>query len=295
MKYIALLRPKTLLLAFSIVVCGNALAFYQGNWQNSVFVLNLLTAVLLQILSNITNDYGDGIRGTDDVRENTAPKSLFIRGVLSKKQVELAILICLLCCLCSGFLLLMVSTTTWAEAFSFAILGLLSIIAAIFYTFGRFAYGYYGFGEISVFIFFGLIGVYGSYALQVEDLYWQNILPACGAGFLTAAILHINNTRDIHGDKIAGKITVAVRLGFKGSKFFHLFLLTSGFLCYFLFALIVDWKSMLWVVTLPFFAQHISCFMRAHDVSTIGAEFKRAVLLIFIFHLLFSISLVFLC
>ena len=163
---IQLARPRTLPLAFAVICCGNALAYHDGTWHPLVFILALLTALSLQILSNIANDYGDGIRGTDRARPASAPRRLTANGNVSPAYMRRLLVVCTLASLALGITLLSVSALDWSGFLVFLGLGALAITAAITYTVGRCAYGYHALGEISVFTFFGLLGVLGSYYLQ---------------------------------------------------------------------------------------------------------------------------------
>ena len=215
---IELARPRTLPLAFAVICCGNALAYSQGCWRGSVFALSLLTALSLQILSNIANDYGDGVRGSDRYRAASAPRRLTASGAVSIRQMRALLAAGVLASLTFGIALLAVSSPGWHGLLLFLLLGALAILAAITYTVGRYAYGYYALGEASVFCFFGLLGVIGSYYLQSGSYRAAVLLPATGCGLLAAAVLHINNMRDIESDAAVGKYTIAGKLGFARSR-----------------------------------------------------------------------------
>ena len=174
---IQLARPRTLPLAFAVICCGNALAYHDGSWHPLVFILALLTALSLQILSNIANDYGDGIRGTDRARPASAPRRLTANGNVSPAYMRRLLIVCTLASLALGIALLSVSALDWSGFLVFLGLGALAITAAITYTVGRCAYGYHALGEISVFTFFGLLGVLGSYYLQSGGWHPTLLLP----------------------------------------------------------------------------------------------------------------------
>ena len=193
-----LARPKTLPLAFAVILIGNALALWHGSARLSVFLLELATALALQIVSNVANDYGDGLRGTDTHRQG--PRRILASGLMSPAKIRTILILCTLASLLLGAALLIVSHRSSAETATFLTLGLLAVIAALTYTLGRYAYGYYALGEVAVFLFFGLLGVAGSYYLQTAPLPACIWLPACGAGLLAAAVLHINNLRDLDSD-----------------------------------------------------------------------------------------------
>lgn len=291
-QLIALLRMRTLLLAMVVIIVGNALAFYAGGWRVSVFLLSLLTALGLQIVSNIANDYGDWLRGTDDNRSALAPARLLSEGHLQPSQVRSFLMLWIVLTVVSGCALLWMAITSVEQGVVFALLGLLSIAAAIGYTIGRYAYGYHGLGETSVFLFFGWVGVIGSFSLQQGGLPAMVWLPASGAGLLAAAVLNINNMRDIASDREVGKNTLAVRLGFVRSRYFHAFLLICGMLCYLLFAVFVHWQSALWLVLLPWVYGHGKRVFQATASEQVAGELKVIVLLTAGVNLLFALGVV---
>ena len=289
---IQLARPRTLPLAFAVICCGNALAYHDGTWHPLVFILALLTALSLQILSNIANDYGDGIRGTDRARPASAPRRLTANGSVSPAYMRRLLIVCTLASLALGITLLSVSALDWRGFLVFLGLGALAITAAITYTVGRCAYGYHALGEISVFIFFGLLGVLGSYYLQSGGWHPTLFLPAAGSGLLAAAVLNINNIRDITSDRSAGKQTLAVKLGFERAKQFQYILLSAASSCYLIYALLNQtYTSLLWLLLLPLVSTHARALHRAADQMTAGEELKRIVGCACGVNLLFSLGL----
>ena len=287
-----LARLRTLPLALAVICCGNALAYTHGAWRFSVFLLSLLTALSLQILSNIANDYGDGVRGTDRHRPASAPRRLTASGAVSIRQMRQLLAAGVLASLSFGIALLAVSSPSWSDLLLFLLLGALAILAAITYTVGRYAYGHHALGEVSVFCFFGLLGVIGSYYLQSGRYRPAVRLPATGCGLLSAAVLHVNNMRDIDSDAAVGKSTIAVKLGFARSKTFHLALLAAAVLCYFAYAVIAP-ASLLWLLACPALARHAQRIFRAADPVCAGRELKAIVLITCAINLLFSLGLCF--
>ena len=289
---IQLARPRTLPLAFAVICCGNALAYHDGAWHPLVFILTLLTALSLQILSNIANDYGDGIRGTDRARPASAPRRLTANGSVSPAYMRRLLIVCTLASLALGITLLSVSALDWSGFLVFLGLGALAITAAITYTVGRCAYGYHALGEISVFTFFGLLGVLGSYYLQSGGWHPTLLLPAAGSGLLAAAVLNINNIRDITSDRSAGKQTLAVKLGFERAKQFQYILLSAASCCYLTYALLNQaYTSLLWLLLLPLVSTHARALHRAADQKSAGCELKRIVSCVCGVNLLFSLGL----
>ena len=289
---IQLARPRTLPLAFAVICCGNALAYHDGAWRPLVFILALLTALSLQVLSNIANDYGDGIRGTDRARPASAPRRLTANGEVSPAYMRRLLAACTLASLVLGIALLSVSALDWRGFLVFLGLGVLAITAAITYTVGRCAYGYHTLGEISVFTFFGLLGVLGSYYLQSGDFHPILLLPAAACGLLAAAVLNINNIRDITSDRSAGKQTLAVKLGFERAKTLQYTLLVAASCCYLTYALLNQaYTSLLWLLLLPLVSTHARALHRAADQMTAGEELKRIVGCACGVNLLFSLGL----
>jgi 1,4-dihydroxy-2-naphthoate octaprenyltransferase len=222
-------RLRTLPLAIASIAMGSVLGAYfqKHNW--SVTLLAVLTAILLQILSNFANDYGDFVKGTDD--DSRSDRAL-ASGSLSLMQMRAALIITSILSLLSGLTLLYVALGSLNLNFLlFLGLGLLSIAAAIKYTAGKNAYGYKSWGDISVFIFFGLVAVLGVYYLQsghIDRDFRMSVLPASALGLLGVGVLNVNNIRDIAGDTQNGKITLAVKFGKKRAEIYQIVLCMSA-------------------------------------------------------------------
>ncbi|MFM2481913.1 1,4-dihydroxy-2-naphthoate polyprenyltransferase [Celerinatantimonas sp. YJH-8] len=230
--WIEAMRLRTLPVATASILLGSALAVYHHSFRSSVFVLSLVTALLLQILSNFANDYGDAVKGTDD-ETRVGPRRAVQSGVISLSAMKRAVLVCAGLAVLSGIALLAVSLGHhWKAWLCFIGLGIMAIIAAITYTMGRLPYGYRGFGDVSVFLFFGLLGVAGSYYLHTGSLEPAIWLPAIASGLLSAAVLNINNIRDLEPDRAAGKHTLAVRLGGKSARIYHQILIFGAFFAF---------------------------------------------------------------
>lgn len=229
------LRLRTLPLACAPVITGSALAWWQGHFNLSVALLALLTTALLQILSNLANDYGDAIKGSDTT-ERIGPLRGMQKGAISQKQMRFALAITVMLTMVTGVTLVIRSCHSYSDILGFLALGALAIIAAIAYTVGKKPYGYLGLGDASVLIFFGWLGVLGSYYLQAHSVQTVLLLPASGCGLLAVAVLNINNMRDIDSDRQHGKFTLAVRLGAMNARYYHLLLLAGSLLCFVLFA-----------------------------------------------------------
>jgi 1,4-dihydroxy-2-naphthoate polyprenyltransferase len=227
-------RLRTLPLALSSIIMGSFLAEKFGNFNPTIFVMACLTTILLQVLSNFANDYGDTQNGAD-LAERIGPSRAVQSGKISPQQMFRGIILLGVCSLISGILLVYISFGGFTQLFwTFLAIGLLCILAAYTYTAGKKPYGYMGLGDISVFIFFGLVGVIGSYFLYSQSFNPQIIWPAISCGALATGVLNINNLRDINSDKTAGKITIPVRIGRTNTIIYHwailLVAITSTFL-----------------------------------------------------------------
>lgn len=229
--WIKAFRLRTLPLALSSIAMGGFLAASANAFQWNIFLLCVLTTVFLQVLSNLANDYGDSVHGADS-SDRKGPSRAVQSGAISATQMKIAVAVFIVLCLISGISLLLVSFgMNWNAILFFFGLGILSILAAIAYTVGKKPYGYSGLGDFSVLIFFGLVGVMGSYYLFTQKISWYEILPAISCGFFSVGVLNINNIRDIESDKKAGKFSIPVRIGREKAIAYHWFLLIGGLTC----------------------------------------------------------------
>ncbi len=223
-------RLRTLPLALACIGMGGFLAAAAGKFNAVLFGLCCLTTIFLQVLSNLANDYGDSMHGADH-EGRKGPTRAVQSGIISASQMRNAVIIFAVLSLGCGLLLLWVSFGThWDKLILFLGLGMLSIAAAIGYTIGKKPYGYLGLGDLSVLIFFGFVGVLGSYYLFTHTLTPKEILPALSCGFFSIAVLNINNIRDIDSDRQAGKFSIPVRIGKAKAVRYHWFLLAGGIL-----------------------------------------------------------------
>jgi 1,4-dihydroxy-2-naphthoate octaprenyltransferase len=213
-------RPRTLAAAVSPIVVGTALARSEVMWNRAA--LALIVSVSLQVAVNYSNDYSDGVRGTDSDR--IGPIRLVAGELASASAVKRAAFLSFLVAGVGG-LFLASMTSWWLVAIGFG-----AMLSAWTYTGGKRPYGYAGYGEISVFIFFGLVATMGTYYVQTLTLTWESLVVALPIGFLSCAILAINNIRDRAKDAVVGKHTLAVRLGDRGSRNFFFALLLAAHL-----------------------------------------------------------------
>ena len=213
-RWIEAARPRTLPLAIASILLGNFLAYAAGKFSFLTAALAILTTLLLQILSNFANDLGDSKNGVDNKNRKVALRAVQT-GKISPSEMKNAVILTASLSFISGISLLYFALQ-YANAqtiITFIMLGLLAILAAIAYTVGKKPYGYMGLGDLSVFLFFGWVGTFGTYYLQTEILNYYILIPASGCGFLSVAVLNLNNLRDIENDRKTGKNSIPVRIG----------------------------------------------------------------------------------
>lgn len=228
-------RPRTVLLSFSGVLLGGFLSLKTGPSTDSGTLLCLLfcalTAVMLQILSNLANDYGDFKKGTDSA-QRVGPQREMQSGAITEKEMKRGLAVTSALCLISGALLIFVfAKLSWQELAIFATLGIGAVLAALLYTLGKHPYGYQGLGDLFCFLFFGWAAVAGTYYLATKSLDFSVLLPATTMGFLSNAVLNINNMRDYENDKASGKNSLVVKLGLKKAFIYHCLLIVGAFVC----------------------------------------------------------------
>lgn len=251
-------RLRTLPLALACIGMGAFLAAGAQAFRIDIFVLCIVTTVFLQILSNLANDYGDSVHGADNVHRK-GPARAVQSGAISPTQMRKALFLFVALCLVSGIALLIVAFgRNWSALLFFFLLGIASIVAAVAYTVGNRPYGYIGLGDVSVLIFFGLVGVLGSAYLFTKQVSGVDVLPALSCGFFSMAVLNINNIRDIESDLRAGKYSIPVRIGRANAIRYHWFLLLAGYLSAIAYT-IVNYRSpwqWLFLLVLPMFVQN---------------------------------------
>lgn len=232
--WLSAIRLRTLPLALASILMASFISYYNGLFRWEVFVLAALTTTLLQILSNLSNDYGDSIHGADN-KDRQGPVRAVQSGIISPRDMKKGMVLFGILSFISGILLLYVSITSLYVFLSFIGLGLLAILAAITYTSGSNPYGYIGLGDISVFTFFGLVGVLGTYYLHAMEFSPKLIFPAISVGLFSTTVLNINNIRDIDSDTKAGKRSIPVRIGRTAAVKYNWWLVVGGNLSGFLF------------------------------------------------------------
>ena len=261
-------------------------------YQSAIFWLAILTTIGFQVLSNFANDYGDGIKGTDDNREGEA--RMVGSGAISPKQMKNAMITTGVITLIIALLLIYASFGR--ENFLYSVLffglGIASIVAAIKYTVGKSAYGYSGFGDVFVFVFFGLLAVVGTYFLYTKELNFTIFLPAFSVGLLSTAVLNLNNMRDRINDAKVGKNTLVVKIGAEFAKYYHYYLLVSAFLFSVLYV-VINYRNpfqFLFVVAYIPLIKHIFVVYTNKEEVLLDAELKKVALSTFLFAVLFGLG-----
>ncbi|PLX02871.1 MAG: 1,4-dihydroxy-2-naphthoate octaprenyltransferase [Marinilabiliales bacterium] len=295
LKYwIEAFRLRTLPLALSTILMGSFLAVASGIYNYNVIALALITTLLLQTLSNLANDYGDGLKGTDN-HERLGPMRALQSGQIRPGQMKIAIYIFVLLSLISGVLLIIEAFgSDWYLGLIFLFLGISAIAAAIKYTVGKKAYGYSGFGDIFVFIFFGLIAVMGSYFLNTLTLNYSVILPSISMGLFSTAVLNLNNMRDIKNDLASGKKTLAAKMGLEKAKKYHLLLISIGMLAaivYTRFNFTSAW-NLIYLICFPMFLIQLRNIFKIQNQKLLDPYLKKLALTTLLFSVLFGIGLV---
>lgn len=272
-------RPRTLPLAASAIILGYALAVSSGHGNAAVFFLALLTALLLQILSNLANDYGDAVAGTD-TKERLGPLRMVAGGLTSADNMLRAMVLASALAVLSGSLLVFLAA--WERPYVllfFLILGAACVAAAILYTVGKRPYGYYGLGDFMAGLFFGPVAVWGSAVLCGAPFSWQLFLPGMAAGFCSTMVLDVNNIRDIVTDEKAGKRTVAVRLGRAGAARYHMSLTSCVIFCWTAFWCLAAPRFLPGLVlALPLLRAAYLTVTRPDDPACLNAQLKNTVI-----------------
>jgi len=292
--WLSAFRLRTLPLAFAGIFLGTALAIFNGYFNVWVFLLALITAFALQILSNIANDYGDGVKGTDN-SNRIGPTRVLQSGTLSKNELVDGMIVFAVIAFLSGCVLVfLASGLKLITVLSFLIIGCLAIYAAIKYTVGSNAYGYSGFGDIFVFIFFGIVAVLGTNFLHQHGLSTASILPAITFGLLSVGVLNVNNMRDILNDKASGKITIPVRLGIKKSRWYHAVIIVVALLCLIVFTIInfSFWTQWLFVLAIPVFGFHLYKIFTIKTYNEFDPLLKQLAILNTVSIALFGVGLI---
>jgi len=289
-------RLRTLPLSVSGIIVGSFYAMSQALFNWSIVILALLTTLGFQVLSNFANDYGDGIKGTDN-EDRVGPKRTIQSGVISPKQMKNALIITSLLTLFSAIALIYVAFKDHNLLFSFIylLLGILAIASAIRYTVGNSAYGYRGFGDLFVFIFFGLVSTLGIYFMFAKEMDWLLLLPATSIGFLSVAVLNLNNMRDEESDRKSNKNTIVVKMGAKNAKVYHCFLVISAMILMLVFSYFKDFTfdQYLYVIAFIPLLKHLKTVYTNKNPKELDPELKKVALGTFALSVLLSLSMIY--
>ena len=291
--FIKAARLRTLPLSISGIIIGSFLASAEGKFDWSICILAILTTIGFQVLSNYANDYGDGVKGTDN-SDRVGPKRALQSGAISPKLMLKAIKITSFITLIIALLLIYLAfgTSHLNYFLMFLLFGIASIIAAIKYTMGDKAYGYSGYGDVFVFIFFGLLSVIGSYFLYTKHLDYTILLPAASIGMLSVGVLNLNNMRDRISDEKANKRTLVVKIGEEFAKYYHYYLLATAFIFALLYTTI-HYKSptqFLFIIAFIPIIKHIFLVYNNRNPKLLDPELKKLALSTFLFAILFGIG-----
>ena len=289
--WISAARLCTLPLSVSGIIVGSSLGTIEPFWKSSIFWLAILTTIGFQVLSNFANDYGDGIKGTDEDR--VGEKRLVASGIISPKQMKQAMIL-------TSILTILIAILLIYKAFGkdhfllsllFFGLGIASIVAAIKYTVGKKAYGYSGLGDVFVFLFFGLLSVLGSFFLFTENLNWELLLPASTIGLLSVGVLNLNNMRDIENDRNHHKNTLVVVLGTSKAKLYHYALLIIAMISAVTFTSLYYYSPKQFIYLIAFLPMliNIKTVYLNKEPKLLDSELKKVALSTFLFAVLFSL------
>ncbi|TVZ27998.1 1,4-dihydroxy-2-naphthoate prenyltransferase [Gillisia sp. Hel_I_86] len=288
-------RLRTLPLSISGIIVGTTIAVHQGYFNIVIFSLALGTTLGLQILSNFANDYGDGVKGTDN-QDRVGPTRALQGGMITEKEMKQGIVLTAILTLFMAVLL--IYSAFGQEHFWYAIifflLGVSAIVAAIKYTVGTNAYGYRGLGDVFVFIFFGLVAVLGTYFLYAREIYWIALLPATAIGMLSAGVLNLNNMRDRISDEKSGKITLVVKMGQKWAKNYHYSLILGAIFSLIIFSVLMskELNNFIYIIAFIPLVLHLKRVVQNEDPQKLDPELKVLALTTFAIAVLFGIGLI---
>ena len=287
-------RLRTLPLALSSILMGIFLAFATGeiNWIIAGF--SIMTTVFLQVLSNLANDFGDSENGADH-NDRKGPSRTVQAGLISKNAMKKAIAIAAFLSLGTGLWMLYLAFGDNLQNFTyFLLLGLLSIVAAITYTVGKKPYGYAGLGDISVLIFFGFVGVLGSYFLQIQQWNTMLLLPAFSCGLFSVGVLNLNNIRDIESDQKAGKNSLPVRMGKKNAVKYHWILLLAGMASTMIYVGLNYSETTAWLflISFPLFFKNALALSKAKSSVEVDPLLKQLALTTLLFVVSFGVGII---
>ncbi len=275
-------RLRTLPLSLSGIFFGATVVLSVEKFDPSVFHWALVVTISLQVLSNFANDLGDGLKGTDN-ENRIGPKRALQAGLLSARELKTGIVILILLTGLAIYQLLQIANLNSTSYAVLAVLGVLSIVAALTYTLGKKPYGYYGLGDFMVFFFFGGVAVLGTIVLFTPDIPLYAIGYTLTAGALSTAVLNLNNMRDHQSDKASGKNTLVVRMGVGRAKIYHYLLLITAYIGFtFSTIAVLSPNSIFLVLAFVFLIPHIQRVRKVEDYRNLDGELKKIALFCFV-------------
>lgn len=291
--WISAARLRTLPLSISGILIGSSIAVAQEEFHSVIFSLALATTLGLQILSNFANDYGDFVKGTDN-EERVGPQRTLQSGLITKDEMFWGMIFTALITFLFAVALIYVAFGSKSSFYMlvFLVLGIAAIIAAVKYTVGDSAYGYKGFGDLFVFLFFGVVGVYGCYFLYSLEWNWEVLLPSFAIGFLSAGVLNLNNMRDRNSDEKAGKKTLVVKMGADKAKKYHYILILAAVFSIVMFSALTfkDLDDLLYFLAFIPLLTHLKRVMENEDPEQLDPELKKLALSTFLLAILFGLG-----
>lgn len=284
-------RLRTLPLSFSGIIAGSSLAYQQGYFQTELLVFALITTLLFQVLSNFANDYGDGIKGTDN-DDRVGPKRVLQSRLVTREALKKAMILTAIFALVSSSTLIYLAFDSLIYILVFIVLALLSIWAAIAYTVGDKSYGYKGLGDVFVFVFFGLLAVLGTVFLYTKSLNIDFLLVGLTIGMMATAVLNLNNMRDIENDKQSGKNTLVVTFGLNWAKNYQFILIVLPSISALVYTLLhfTSYREFLHLLAFLPLIKHLKFVKGVKDPRNFDPELKKIALHTFLWSILFTLS-----
>nr|WP_321235610.1 1,4-dihydroxy-2-naphthoate octaprenyltransferase [uncultured Psychroserpens sp.] len=291
--WLSAFRLRTLPLSVSGIIIGSCLAHYNGMFDRTILIFAILLTIALQVLSNLANDYGDGVKGTDN-DDRIGPERAIQSGAITPEEmfegIKMNILVVII--LTVGLIFVSFGSKYFLYAMLFFLLSGLSVYAAINYTVGSSPYGYRGLGDVFVFIFFGLLSVVGSYFLYTKQIDHHVYLPAVSLGFLSMGVLNLNNMRDIDSDAAAGKKTLAVKLGRQKAKTYHIILIVLAIIVSCVFSILYYSKPTIFLFYIAYIPLliHLNVVRKINSPKDYDPQLKVLALSTFLFAVLLGVS-----
>ena len=297
-------RLRTLPLSVSGIIVGSIYALSNPtatidtptevfSWK--IFGFSLLTTLGLQVLSNFANDYGDGVKGTDNA-DRVGPQRAIQSGAITPQAMKKAIIITSLLTLLSAIILIYFAfgKSNFGYSIFFLLLGIAAIVSAIRYTVGNSAYGYRGFGDLFVFVFFGLVSTLGVNFLYSKEVDPLLILPAISIGLLSVGVLNLNNMRDEESDKKSGKNTIVVQMGGAKAKIYHFSLIITAMLLVVIFAILSDYRFDQYLFLLAYIplTKHLITVYKNQNPKLLDPELKKLALSTFLLSILLTVCMI---